>query len=78
MRLDNLLGIAIMLIGRYSGQKWHMFWLKGIGSIRSMPSQNTFLASKAGQQAKELKETSKPTSDKAKHAIFLEESKDLK
>ena len=36
-----------------------------------------FLASKAGQQEKELKETSKHTSDKVKHAIFLENTKDL-
>ena len=78
MKLENLLGIAIMLIGRYGGHKWHRFWFKGIGCMRSMPSQNRFLASKAGQQAKELKETSKHTSDKAKHAIFLEDTKDLK
>ena len=54
------------------------FGFKGIGNMRSMPSQNRFLASKAGQQAKELKETSKHTSNKAKHAIFLEDTKDLK
>ena len=78
MKLENLLGIAIMLIGRYGGHKWHRFWFKGIGCMRSMPSQNRFLASKAGQQAKELKETSKHTSDKDKHAIFLEDTKDLK
>ena len=24
----NLLGIAIMLIGRYGGHKWHGFWFK--------------------------------------------------
>ena len=24
----NLLGIAIMLIGRYGGHKWHRFWFK--------------------------------------------------
>ena len=78
MKLENLLGIAIMLIGRYGGHKWHRFWFKGIGNMRSMPSQNRFLASKAGQQARELKETSKHTSNKAKHAIFLEDTKDLK
>ena len=78
MKLENFLGIAIMLIGRYAGHKWLGFWFKGVGNMRSMPSQNRFLTSKAGQQAKELKETSKPTSDKAKHEIFLEDTKYLK
>ena len=27
----NLLGIEIMLIGRYGGHKWHRFWFKGVG-----------------------------------------------
>ena len=53
----------------------NFFGSKGFGNMRSMPSQNRFLASKAGQQAKELKEASKPTSDKAKHATFLEDTK---
>ena len=78
MKLENLLGLAIMLIGRYGGHKWQRFWFKRIGNMRSMPSQNRILASKARQQEKELKETSKPTSDKAKYAIFLEDTKDLK
>jgi len=54
------------------------FGSKGFGNMRSMPSQNRFLASKVGYQARELKETSKHTSNKAKHAIFLEDTKDLK
>ena len=77
MKLENFLGIA-----KANRQIW---WtqmakvlVKGFGNMRSMPSQNRFLACKAGQQAKELKETSKPTSDKAKHAIFLEDTKDLR
>ena len=78
MKIENLLGIAKMLLGRYSGHIWQMFWFKGIGNMRSMPSQNRFLASKAGQQARELKETSKHKINKAKHAIFLENTKDLK
>ena len=48
MKLENLLGIATVLIGRYGGHKWQRFWFKGIGNMRSMPSQNRFLASKAG------------------------------
>ena len=48
MKLENLLGIAIMLIGRYGGYKRHRLWFKGIGSMRSMPSQDRVLASKAG------------------------------
>ena len=43
----NLLGIAIMLIGRYGGHKWNMFGLR-IGCTRSIPSQYRFSASKAG------------------------------
>ena len=30
MKLDNLLGIEIMLIGRYGGHKWQRFWFKGV------------------------------------------------
>ena len=30
MKLEDLLGIAIMLIGRYGGHKWHMFGSKGL------------------------------------------------
>ena len=52
------------------------FGSKYFGNMRSMPSQNRFLASKAGQQARELKETSKHTSKKAKYAIFLEDTKE--
>ena len=52
------------------------FGSKGFGNMRSIPSQNRFLASKAGQQARELKETTKHTSNKAKNAIFLEDKKE--
>ena len=43
----NILGIAIMLIGRYGGHKWQMFWFKGGGCTRRIHSQYRFLASKA-------------------------------
>ena len=52
------------------------FGSKDFGNMRSMPSQNMFWASKARQQARELKEASKHTSNKAKHAIFFEDTKE--
>ena len=76
MKLDNLLGIAIAIRYIWWTQVANVFGSKGFGNMRSMPSQNRFLASKAGQQARELKETRKHTSNKSKHAIFLEDTKE--
>ena len=76
MKLENLLGIA-----KATRQIWWTQVAKVLGSkdfvkmIRK-PSQNRFWDSKAGQQARELKETSKHTSNKAKHATFLEDTKE--
>ena len=77
MKIENLLGIAKVLLGRYGGHKWQKFGSKGFGNMRSMPSQNRVLASKAGQQARELKETSKHTSNKDKLQSSLKTQKIL-
>ena len=78
MKLENFLEIAKATRQIQWTQVAKVFGSRGFGNMRSMPSQNRFLASKAGQKARELKETSKHTSNKAKHAIFLEDTKDLK
>ena len=75
MKIENLPGIA-----KGTRQIWWTqmakFWFKRKGNMRSIPSQKRFLASKTGQQERELKETSKHISNKAKHAIFLEDTKE--
>ena len=75
MKLENLLGIEIAIRQIWWTQVEKLLGLKDFGNMRSMPSQNSFLDSKAGQQARELKEISKHTSNEAKHAIFLEDTK---
>ena len=78
MKLENFLGIEKATRQILWTQVAKVFGSKGFGNMRSMPSQNRFLARKARQQARELKETSKHTINKDKHAIFLEDTKDLK
>ena len=38
----NLLGIAIMLIGRYGGHKWQRFWFKGVDAREGFLSVQVF------------------------------------
>ena len=44
----NLLGIAIVLVSRYGGHKWHRILVLRIGCTISFSSQYRFLASKVG------------------------------
>ena len=48
----NLLGIAIMLIGRYGGHKWHGFGLKEVDEREEFPLSTGFWLARLGSKYK--------------------------
>ena len=48
----NLLGIAIVLIGRYGGHKWHRFWFKGVDAREEFPLSTGFWLARLGSKYK--------------------------
>ena len=52
MNVDNLLGIAIMLIGRYGGHRWQTFWFKGVDEREEFPLSTGFWLARLGSKQK--------------------------
>ena len=55
MKLENLLGLAIMLIGRYGGQKWHRFGSKGLETWEGCLLKIGFCLARLGAKQKSWK-----------------------
>ena len=48
----NLLGIAIMLLGRYGGHIWQRFWFKGVDAREEFPLGTGFWLARLGSKYK--------------------------